>query len=89
MIAVTAHIVGRVQGVGFRWHTMREANRLGLTGWVRNEPDGSVRVHLEGSERLVDEMVAWLGDGPTASRVDDLVVTETAPEGFGQFGIAK
>lgn len=89
MIAVRARVVGRVQGVGFRWHTMHRARSLGLRGWVRNVEDGSVDVHLEGPERAVDDMLAWLGDGPEAARVDDLVVTEVEATDLAGFEIRK
>ena len=69
---VDLHVTGRVQGVSFRWYAAREATRLGLAGWVRNEPDGSVRAHAEGPDDAVDEFVAWCaGQGPrrrTSSR---------------------
>ena len=61
--AVQVKVSGRVQGVAFRWEAQREALRLGVTGWVRNEPDGAVAAHLEGDEQAVDAMVAWCGRG--------------------------
>jgi acylphosphatase len=67
------HLVvrGRVQGVYFRASTQREARRLGLTGWVRNRPDGtSVEMTVEGEEEALKEMVAWAHRGPTAARVE-------------------
>ncbi|MCP4573088.1 MAG: acylphosphatase [bacterium] len=61
---------GRVQGVAFRWYTQREARRLGLTGWVRNRPDGSVRLVAEGPRAVLDQLWAWLAHGPDRARVD-------------------
>ena len=52
---------GEVQGVGFRWTSKRLANELGLTGWVRNEPDGSVSMELQGNE---DQVAAFFGRLP-------------------------
>jgi len=62
-------IRGRVQGVAFRWHTRAAARRLGLTGWVRNEPDGSVRVVAEGSRAALEALAAWAAHGPDHARV--------------------
>ena len=61
---------GRVQGVAFRWYTQREARRLGLTGWVRNRPDGSVRLVVEGPRPVLDQFWEWLARGPDRARVD-------------------
>jgi acylphosphatase len=65
-------VVGRVQGVGFRWWTRRTAVELGLHGWVRNERDGSVVVHAGGSAKALGLLEEALRRGPTASRVDRL-----------------
>jgi len=61
---VLARITGRVQGVWFRAWTRNEATRLGLTGWVRNETDGSVTALLSGPRQVVDEMTQLLWQGP-------------------------
>lgn len=61
---------GRVQGVYFRASTQREARRLGLTGWVRNRPDGSVEIVAEGEEVAIRELFGWAQKGPSAARVD-------------------
>jgi acylphosphatase len=53
-----------VQGVNYRWTCREVADRLGLAGWVRNRPDGSVEVVAEGDEAALDELAAWCGDGP-------------------------
>ncbi|MBY6202002.1 acylphosphatase [Maritalea mobilis] len=68
MVSVT----GRVQGVGFRAWTQREATRRGLVGWVRNEFDGSVSALLEGPPDTVDAMVDAMQSGPIGARVDRL-----------------
>lgn len=67
---------GGVQGVLFRESTRMEAERLGVTGWVRNEYDGTVAVHLEGSRAAVAELVEWLHEGPRHARVQAVEVTE-------------
>lgn len=74
-----ATITGVVQGVSFRWYTLQEAERLGLTGWVRNDPDGSVRLEVQGPISRVDELHTWLHDGPTHAHVDEVSVREVDP----------
>jgi acylphosphatase len=85
--AVDLLVTGRVQGVSFRWYAAREATRLGLTGWVRNEPDGSVRARAEGDDDAVDALVSWCRQGPPSARVDDAAVTEVEPSGATSFVI--
>lgn len=65
-------IRGRVQGVGFRYWTQQEAQRLGLNGWVCNRPDSSVEASATGREELLDEFERWLRHGPQGARVDQL-----------------
>lgn len=67
--AVRVRVTGRVQGVGFRAWTRREAEARGLAGWVRNESDGSVAALLSGSGEAVGGMVAALRTGPPLARV--------------------
>ena len=71
-------VEGRVQGVGFRAWTVAEAAALGLAGWVRNEPDGSVLVLAAGPEARVDELIAELHRGPPAARVREVEVSPAA-----------
>ena len=73
-------IKGWVQGVGFRANCRHEAQRLGLTGWVRNRSDGSVEALFEGPAPAVDEMLRWCETGPSGAEVSDVQVTD-APEG--------
>lgn len=51
---------GRVQGVGFRWHSVSKARLLGLTGWVRNLPDGSVEMEVQGTSGRIGELLGYL-----------------------------
>jgi acylphosphatase len=74
--AVGVNITGRVQGVGFRAWTQREARRLGLAGWVRNERDGTVAALLVGDEAAVATMLRLLRQGPASAHVSDLRVEE-------------
>lgn len=86
--AVHAIISGRVQGVFFRMETRRTAERLGVTGWVRNRPDGSVEAIFEGDSEKVDQVVYWCKKGPPAATVTDLQVAETGFTGeFKNFSI--
>jgi acylphosphatase len=85
--AVTVKVTGRVQGVSFRWYAVQEAERLGVSGWVRNEPDGSVAAHLEGDDEAVDAMVQWCRDGPSYASVRNVAVTDAQPNGERGFGI--
>jgi acylphosphatase len=81
-------VVGRVQGVGFRWWTQRTACALGLGGWVRNEPDGSVVVHAVGTPGAIRRLEEALLKGPMGARVDRR--EEIAPLGVlepGEFRI--
>jgi acylphosphatase len=84
-VSERVHLVvsGRVQGVWFRASTRREADRLGLTGWVRNLPDGRVEAVAEGKSELLDDFVRWCGHGPPHARVDG--VEETRGAATGEF----
>ena len=64
-----AVIKGEVQGVGFRWAVQRQAGRLGLTGYAENLPDGSVRVEAEGDPDRLDQLEAFLHQGPQWAEV--------------------
>ena len=75
--AVEALISGRVQGVCYRMETERAARRIGVTGWVRNLPDGSVKAMFEGDCERVDAILMWCEKGPPMARVDDVIVKET------------
>ena len=85
--AVAVRVTGQVQGVSFRAYAAREAVRLGLAGWVRNEPDHSVAGHFEGPGAAVEEMLAWCRRGSPAARVADVQVTEVTPTGATSFEI--
>jgi acylphosphatase len=78
---------GRVQGVFFRDTCLREAMSRGVTGWVRNDPGGTVTAHFEGEEGAVAAMVAWAGSGPPRAQVADVEVHEVDPEGCSDFTV--
>lgn len=67
---------GRVQGVAFRAHTRQQAVNLGLTGYARNRPDGTVEVLAIGQPALLAQLEAWLWRGPSLARVDQVVLLE-------------
>ena len=71
-VRVILRIEGRVQGVFFRASAQEEAVRLGLKGWVRNCPDGSVEVVAEGERKKIDDLVGWCHHGPPGARVNDV-----------------
>jgi acylphosphatase len=78
---------GRVQGVFYRATCARLARGLGLTGYVRNLPDGRVEAAFEGSDAAVDEMVRWSGVGPDLANVDRLDVVVEDPSGETGFRV--
>ena len=84
-VRVRSH--GRVQGVFFRAETRSRAESLGLAGWVRNAPDGSVEALFEGDPVRVDSMVEWCRRGPAGAHVDDLEVTPEEPTGEAGFRV--
>ena len=77
-------ISGRVQGVGFRYAMAEEAERLGVTGWVRNRRDGTVEAVVDGDPDALEAIVAWARQGPRGARVTHVEVTEVA-ECFARF----
>ena len=85
-VAVEALIRGRVQGVWYRGWTVDEAVRRGLSGWVRNNADGTVSALFVGPRQAVDDMLAACREGPLAARVDGVEATPAeVPEGLSGF----
>jgi len=85
-----AHVTvqGLVQGVWFRASTKDEADRLGVSGWVRNLPDGSVEAVFEGDRKKVEEIVGWCHRGPSGAKVRKVdIVWEPYAGEFGHFDI--
>jgi acylphosphatase len=74
-------IKGHVQGVLYRRHAERKALSLGLVGFVRNLPDGSVECVIEGEREALEKFLAWARKGPPMARVDQVVVTEQEARG--------
>jgi acylphosphatase len=83
-----ATVVGRVQGVGFRYFVLREAMDLDLRGWVANTPDGSVRCVAEGPRAALDSLLERLGEGPASAIVDRVSVAWMPATGtLGPFSV--
>lgn len=83
-------ITGRVQGVGFRFSAVGEANRLGLTGWVRNTAEGDVELVAEGRKELLRRLAAWSHGGPRGALVTDVEENWLPYSGeFDAFRIAR
>lgn len=81
-----ARIHGRVQGVSFRHYTVQEAQQLGITGWVRNEPDETVQVVAEGTQAQLDALLEFLHIGPPNAQVTQVDVSfDAATGGFAHF----
>ncbi|MDD1720237.1 MAG: acylphosphatase [Methanoregulaceae archaeon] len=89
MLRITAIARGRVQGVGYRYFVTDCARESGVSGFVRNMPDGSVTIVAEGSDEAVAGFLRMVkADGDPIIRVDTLQVTECEPDGeFREFGI--
>ena len=89
---ICRHILvsGRVQGVGYRWRAVEAARRFGVTGWVRNLPDGRVELVVDGEKAPVAAMVAWCRKGPKEARITGF---SDAPRGeaclYDQFEIRR
>ncbi|MCG8377818.1 MAG: acylphosphatase [Chlorobiales bacterium] len=77
---VLVTVKGLVQGVGFRMFIERSASRLGLKGWVRNLPGGSVEIDAQGPAGLVNELLDEVKTGPPASKVSSVTVAEQQPD---------
>ena len=82
-VRVHIFVSGRVQGIFFRENTKKKAQKLRITGWVRNLPDGRVEAVLEGEKDKIEELVNWVKKGPMFAKVDGL---EVMPEEYqGEF----
>jgi acylphosphatase len=86
-IARRVRVFGRVQGVFFRQWTLDQARALGVSGWVRNVPDGTVEAHLAGDESAVATMTEAMRVGPSQAQVEDLSVEVTEPEDVSGFSV--
>ncbi|WP_022824094.1 acylphosphatase [Hymenobacter norwichensis] len=83
----TYQIHGRVQGVFYRQSARAEAQRLGLTGFARNNPNGTVTIEAEGHTEALDALEAWCHQGPPTARVDKVEVTSGSVQGYPVFEV--
>lgn len=86
-VARRAVVRGRVQGVFFRASTRDRARALGLAGWVRNDPRGTVTIHVEGSAEDVESLLAWASVGPRHAAVVGVDVAAATVEGLDSFEV--
>lgn len=82
-------IKGKVQGVWYRASARRKAEELGLSGYVRNEPNGAVYAEAEGEEASLQAFVRWCEEGPEQARVEQVDVEEGKPQGYKGFDIQR
>ena len=88
LISERYRVSGIVQGVGFRYHTRNQAISIGLTGWVRNLNNGDVELVARGSRGQLDQLYAWLKEGPRLACVDNVEVEAIkTPEDYSCFSI--
>ncbi|MDO8568492.1 MAG: acylphosphatase [Dehalococcoidales bacterium] len=81
LVSVHAFVYGRVQGTYFRAFTSRKAAELGIKGYARNMPDGTVEVMAEGERKDLDRLIAYLNIGPPAATVENIVTKWSAQSG--------
>lgn len=87
---LSARITGRVQGVGFRNFTQMRARQLGVTGWVRNEDDGSVRLEAEGPRGALEDLAEAVQEGPRLARVEEVELDwDRATDEFEVFRVRR
>lgn len=82
-------ITGRVQNVGFRYHTQDKAIELNIKGFVMNQPNGNVYIEAEGPGENLNQFVSWCHQGPNWAKVTNVSVTEQPNQGFEQFKIKR
>lgn len=88
-IAYTVVVSGVVQGVGFRYFTRQQAQLLGLRGNVQNQADGTVLIHVDGTEIEVHKFLDWCHHGPDTATVEKLEYRASPPSGLGPFHIIR
>lgn len=81
------HVIGRVQGVGFRWNAAHEARSLGITGFIKNLSDGSVLIEAEGTEEMLNRLLDWCRSDPGFSKVESVSFETSSSAGYNEFSI--
>lgn len=89
MPTVQLTISGKVQGVFYRASAQEEALRLGITGWVRNNPDGNVLICASGSREMINKFISWAKTGPRKAKVKDVEIKDLPDEHFHTFVITR
>lgn len=87
MIRQRVIVHGRVQAVGFRFSARVEAQRLGVSGWIKNRSDGAVEAEIEGESAAVDAMLSWLDEGPPGADVTSMSTADLPPTGERGFRV--
>ncbi len=85
MPTIELHITGKVQGVFYRASTRKKAGALGLAGWVKNMPDGSVLVRASGGDEQLNQLAAWCRRGPDRAVVENVAQKNLPEETFEKF----
>lgn len=89
MVRYRIKVKGKVQGVFYRSTAQAKAKELGLSGWVKNEEDGSVLIEAEGEEQKILKLIDWCKEGPRAAIVNDVEYEQVDPKGVNGFEIKK
>jgi len=90
LIRIHLIVKGKVQGVGYRNNAKRRADQLGLRGWIKNLSNGSVEIIAQGSEKKIEEFVAWCQKGPIISTVEEVQIEKQEPDtDFWDFKVIK
>ena len=89
IVCVRVFITGKVQGVGYCYSTVQEAQRLGVKGWVRNRLDGRVAAIFAGTEPLITKMLQWCHQGPRSAKVIDVTVETLEPQRYQGFEVKE
>jgi acylphosphatase len=82
-------IRGRVQGVSYRYATQKRALELGLCGWVKNQPDGTVYAEIEGEQEALQTMIDWCWQGPTFAKVEEVKAVLAPGRNYTSFEIIR
>jgi len=87
MRTVSIKVIGKVQGVGFRFYTQKTAREMGVYGFVKNERDGSVYIEAEAPDNIMETFLQWVKTGPEWARVNEMNVQDIPLQDFKEFSI--